>query len=141
MSPDPSSPSDPVAAMRGLGFTEVEGRVYVWLAREGAATGYAVAKGIGKPVANVYKAIESLVEKGAVEVDEGGVEGGDAKTNRAVPVGEIIRAARGRFEALLPHAIAAVLRLLLVCRTGGSQLYPFVQRIRTYYCTSSLRRR
>lgn len=102
---------DLIAAVRGLGFTEMEGRVYVWLTREGAATGYAVAKGIGKPVANVYKAIESLVEKGAVEVDEGGAEGGDAKTSRAVPVEEVIRAARGRFDSVLGDAEAALGRI------------------------------
>ncbi|MGP1347022.1 MAG: TrmB family transcriptional regulator [Phycisphaerales bacterium] len=99
---------DPIGAVRALGFTEMEGRVYVWLAREGSATGYAVAKGIAKPVANVYKAIESLIEKGAVEIDEGGAEGGDAKTCRAVPIEELIAAARGRFDSAIAEAEEAL---------------------------------
>ena len=109
----PTHHHDPIAiaAVRGLGFTELEGRIYVWLTREGPATGYAVAKGIGKPVANVYKAIESLIEKGAVEIDEGGAEGGDAKTSRAVPVDELIGAARGRFDTVIGEAEAALPRI------------------------------
>ena len=54
-----------------LGFTKSESDVYLYLLTEGANTGYAVAKGIGKAVANVYKAIDSLAKKGAVEQTSG----------------------------------------------------------------------
>lgn len=50
-----------------IGFTQLESEVYLQLLITGSNTGYAIAKGIGKPVANVYKAIESLSNKGAVE--------------------------------------------------------------------------
>jgi len=43
----------------------------VFLLRESPATGYRVAQAIGKPVANTYKALESLHKKGAILVDEG----------------------------------------------------------------------
>ena len=54
-----------------IGFTQLESEVYLYLLTEGAHTGYAVAKAIGKAVANVYKAIERLAQKGAVEQSSG----------------------------------------------------------------------
>lgn len=50
-----------------IGFTQLESEIYLYLLSQGQATGYAIAKGIGKPVANVYKAAESLVNKGGIE--------------------------------------------------------------------------
>jgi hypothetical protein len=54
-----------------LGFTPLEAEIYVRLLRDAPVTGYRVAQSLGKPAANVYKAIESLQAKGAVLVDEG----------------------------------------------------------------------
>ena len=55
------------AVLRGgallLGFTELEESVYTYLAQKSSAIGYRVAQPIRKPVANTYKAIESLEEK------------------------------------------------------------------------------
>jgi sugar-specific transcriptional regulator TrmB len=62
---------DALQAMTALGFTELEAEVYDFLLQESPATGYCVAQGIGKPVANTYKAIESLGNKGAVLVNDG----------------------------------------------------------------------
>lgn len=53
-----------------LGFTELESTVYLYLVENSPATPYRVAKAIGKPVANTYKAVEDLRQKGAVLVDE-----------------------------------------------------------------------
>jgi sugar-specific transcriptional regulator TrmB len=53
-----------------LGFTELESTVYLYLVEYSPATPYRVAKAIGKPVANTYKAVEDLRQKGAVLVDE-----------------------------------------------------------------------
>jgi hypothetical protein len=55
-----------------LGFTELEAAVYTFLVESSPATAYRVAQGIGRPVANTYKAVESLQQKGAVLVDETG---------------------------------------------------------------------
>lgn len=49
-----------------LGFTELETDIYIALLTQGEMTGYAVAKQINKAVANVYKGLESLTQKGAV---------------------------------------------------------------------------
>ena len=54
-----------------IGFTQLESEVYLYLLTEGAHTGYAVAKAIGKAIANVYKALERLAQKGAVEQSSG----------------------------------------------------------------------
>lgn len=50
-----------------MGFTALEAEVYVHLLTGGSQTGYATAKAINKPAANVYKALDSLSAKGAVE--------------------------------------------------------------------------
>lgn len=50
-----------------MGFTALESDIYLFLLTKGIQTGYAIAKGIGKPTANVYKALESLSAKGAIE--------------------------------------------------------------------------
>ena len=73
-------------ALVGIGFTALEAEVYGALARGGASTGYRVARMIGKPAANTYKAIESLHAKGAVLVDDS-----KARVVRAVPPRELIR--------------------------------------------------
>ena len=73
-------------ALVGIGFTALEAEVYGALARGGASTGYRVARMIGKPAANTYKAIESLHAKGAVLVDDS-----KARVVRAVPPRELVR--------------------------------------------------
>jgi len=57
--------------LMGVGFTQLESSVYLYLLKEGSHTGYAIAKGIDKAVANVYKAIDSLTQKGGIEQTSG----------------------------------------------------------------------
>ena len=73
-------------ALIPLGFTELESAAYQFLLRDSPATGYRVAQGIRRPVANTYKAIESLRAKGAVVV-----ENSERKLVRAVPANELLR--------------------------------------------------
>jgi sugar-specific transcriptional regulator TrmB len=85
-----------------LGFTPLEAEVYALLLRRSPATGYRVAQAIAKPVANTYKAIQSLEHKGAVVVDDG-----DNRLCRAVPPEELFaRMSRG-FDRRCKNAIAA----------------------------------
>jgi len=63
--------SDGIASLIALGFTDLEARVYAHLVTDGPGTGYRIASNTGKPVANTYKAIESLERKGAVLVEDG----------------------------------------------------------------------
>lgn len=59
-----------VKSLSELGFTELEAAVYSYLVENSPATAYRVAQGIGKPVANTYKAVQALYQKGAVMIDE-----------------------------------------------------------------------
>ncbi|MHB8800851.1 MAG: TrmB family transcriptional regulator [Thermoanaerobaculia bacterium] len=85
-------------ALQELGFSEIEALVYGFLVQGEAATGYRISHAIGKPTANTYKAIASLVQQGAVQVDEGG-----NRLIRAVPPDELLagleRRAREKREA------------------------------------------
>jgi sugar-specific transcriptional regulator TrmB len=76
-----------------FGFTELESAAYTFLLRESPATGYRVAQGIGRAVANTYKAIESLRLKGAVMIEK--TEG---KLIRAVPADELLGSLEAEFS-------------------------------------------
>jgi sugar-specific transcriptional regulator TrmB len=76
-----------------LGFTQLESEVYLHLLINGDNTGYAVAKGIGKAVANVYKGVEGLINKGAIEIIMG-----DSKICHAVPWKQVLTQAQSRFS-------------------------------------------
>ena len=49
-----------------LGFTQLESEIYLYLLKNGVSTGYSIGKGINKPAANVYKALDTLCQKGGV---------------------------------------------------------------------------
>ena len=82
-----------------LGLTSLEAQIYTFLLQQSPATGYRVAKAVGKPAANVYKALQTLETKGAVEVDRGKV-----RMVRAVPVEELLEVLEGRFRRHRNHA-------------------------------------
>lgn len=76
-----------------LGLTNLEAHIYTFLLRQSPATGYRIAKAVGKPVANVYKALQTLETKGAVEVDRGKVS-----MVRAVRSEQLLEILEGRFR-------------------------------------------
>jgi sugar-specific transcriptional regulator TrmB len=86
--------TESVGILTTLGFNELEAIAYAFLVENSPVTAYRVAQGIGKPVANTYKAVESLREKGAVLVDETG-----NKLCRAVPPAELLRKMERRFRS------------------------------------------
>lgn len=88
------SHADAARVLSGLGFTGLEAEIYAFLVRESPATGYRIAAGINKPVANTYKAIQTLHAKGAIEVEEG-----DSRQCRAVPSEELLDRLAREFEA------------------------------------------
>jgi sugar-specific transcriptional regulator TrmB len=59
-----------IQSLTEVGLNRLEAVIYFHLCREPALTGYAVAQTIGKPVPNVYKALESLQKKGVIVCDE-----------------------------------------------------------------------
>ncbi len=61
-----------VELLQSLGLNHLEAEVYTWLISQAdAVTAYRVGKALGRPTANVYKAIDALARKGAVVIDEG----------------------------------------------------------------------
>ena len=84
---------DLIQQLCSLGLTQLESEVYLYLLTNGENTGYAVAKGIGKAVANVYKGIQGLSTKGAIEVSVG-----DSKICSAVPWKQVLASEQSRFE-------------------------------------------
>ncbi len=60
-----------VPALTDLGMTTLEATLYCELVEGGPTTGYGLSKAINKPVANVYKALYTLEQKGAILVEEG----------------------------------------------------------------------
>ena len=91
------------AALTALGFSDLEARVYVALLENPDGTGYAVAQRIGKANANTYKAIESLLRKGAVMED-----GGEPRCYRAVPAEELITRLEREFASRARDAASAL---------------------------------
>jgi HTH-type transcriptional regulator, sugar sensing transcriptional regulator len=67
-----------------LGFNVLEEQAYAALLQAPGQTGYKLAQVLKKPVANIYKALESLLERGAVLVEDG-----DPALYRATPIAEL----------------------------------------------------
>jgi sugar-specific transcriptional regulator TrmB len=107
----PSTLSDQLAA---LGLTPTESAVYVFLLQNPAVTGYRVARGIGKPTANAYQALESLRTKGGATVAEG-----RKRAYRAVPAGEFLDALAWRFDERRRRAARALAALGPTPATSG----------------------
>ena len=98
--------SDGIQALIALGFSGVEAEVYTFLLQDSPATGYRVAQALGKPAAGVYKVLESLVDKGAVIVDEGA-----SRRCRAVPAEELLGRLERSFIERRTHAAQALAEL------------------------------
>lgn len=96
-----------VRHLSALGFTDLEAAVYVYLVQSSPATAYRVAQGIGRPIANTYKAVESLQQKGAVIVDDSG----DSRMCRAIPPDELFDSLARGFDAQREAASQALSRL------------------------------
>lgn len=79
------STREAATALASLGFTGLESEIYAFLLSESTVTGYRIAQAIGKPVANTYKAIQTLQLKGAIEVEESA-----SRLCRAVPSDELL---------------------------------------------------
>lgn len=87
----------------GLGFNTLEAEVYVALLKNGPNTAYKVGKLLGRPTANVYKAVDVLAAQGAVEVMET-----DVKVCKAVPIETLVRQLRDAYNAKTDKAVEAL---------------------------------
>jgi len=89
-----------------LGLTSLEAEIYTFLLENSPATGYGIAKGIGKPAANTYKALESLHNKGAIIIEDS-----QTRLCRAVAVEELLDSFERRFDRLKDRAQAELKKL------------------------------
>lgn len=94
------------AALAALGFSDLESRIYCALLQSGGATGYGVAKAIGRPGANVYQAIGTLRQKGALLLADA-----SAKTYVVQPPEELLAVLARNFEMRLTEAADALQRV------------------------------
>lgn len=97
---------DALDALGALGFTALEAEVYAALVKESPVTAYKIAQTLGKAGANVYKAVESLANKGAVIVDDG-----ESRMLRAVPPKELLARLENEFATTRRKAERALERL------------------------------
>jgi predicted DNA-binding transcriptional regulator len=97
---------DSIRWLNELGFTELEAAVYSYLIENSPVTAYRVAQDIGKPVANTYKAVQSLFQKGAIMIDET-----QNRLCQAVSPKEVLAKMKGTFLDRHRHAENALSRL------------------------------
>lgn len=98
---------DPLRPLAELGLTPLEAEVYRFLLSASGSTGYRIAQATGKPVGNIYKAVEALEAKGAVLTSD---DGGN-RIARAVPVDEWLRLRTRAFENACAEATASLAAL------------------------------
>jgi sugar-specific transcriptional regulator TrmB len=93
------------STLQALGFSEIEALVYCYLLANAPATGYRVSRGIGKPVANTYKAISDLKSRGVLAISN------DDKI--AVPVSpeELLKRLDGEFHRQREEAAVELAKL------------------------------
>lgn len=89
-----------------LGLTSLEAEIYCFLVENSPATGYGIAKGIGKPAANTYKALESLHAKGAIVIEDS-----ETRLCRAVAADELLESFERHFVRLKRQAQTQLGRL------------------------------
>jgi len=78
--------------LTSLGFTELEATVYCYLVENSPATPYRVARDIGKPVANTYKTVQALYQKGLVLIDDT-----NSRLCQALPPAEVLSKLKSSF--------------------------------------------
>jgi sugar-specific transcriptional regulator TrmB len=86
-----------------IGLTSLEAHAYVYLLQNAPATAYGVARGIGKPTANTYRAIESLYRRGAPVLEES-----RQREYRAVTPPELLGAMERQFNEKRDRAAAGL---------------------------------
>jgi biotin operon repressor len=78
-----------------VGLSELEARIYIVLLGESGLSGYRIAKNLGKTIPNVYRAIHSLRNKGAIVLD--GSSGTELYS--ALPLGSFLHQQRTGLES------------------------------------------
>lgn len=99
-----------------LGFNALESEVYVALLKNGPQTAYRIGKFLGRPTANVYKAVEVLLGRGAITIEEG-----EKQVCHAVPVRTLAKQLQSQYTGWLDDAVEHLGRLKP--ETGSEGIY------------------
>ncbi|WP_028590509.1 TrmB family transcriptional regulator [Paenibacillus massiliensis] len=86
--------------LRNLGFTEMEGKTMLDLARYGASSGYEVAKRLGASRSNVYAALQRLASHGYLRTSEG-----EPVRYSVLPAEELTRIISGQVQESLEAVV------------------------------------
>lgn len=108
-----------------LGFSETEALVYCELLRRPGSTGYGVAKSLRKSQANVYSALASLSEKGAVIFDNS-----EIRAYRAVSASELLPRLSREFQGKCEEAESALSSL--ASPTSDDHIYQLKNEAQVY---------
>jgi sugar-specific transcriptional regulator TrmB len=111
--------------LQELGFTRTEAELYVYLLKDSPATGYRIAKALGRSFAVVYSALDSLQSKGAVMVDAG-----RSRLSRAVPPHELLEQRARRFSDQRDQILQAA--ELLPTRSSDARVYQITAEDQLY---------
>lgn len=103
-----------VAPLVALGLSALEANVYCALVAASPQTGYRLARTLGKPAANVYQALDSLVARGAVVIQHG-----ETRLYAAVPPAALVRQLQADFTRRTRDAVAALDRLATTPASDG----------------------
>ncbi len=101
-----SGAAGPADVLLEFGFNAIEAAIYRVLRQNPGLTGYRIAKLIGKQQANTYQALASLLQKGAVLVEEA-----ESRTYSAVPPRELIGRLRRSFAERCDRAETALAQI------------------------------
>lgn len=93
-----------IPVLMAIGLTNLEAEIYITLLQDTELTGYRIAKILGKPVANTYKALESLGKKGAVLLEESA----NSKIYSAVPITDYLNLMEEQFKLKRKNAEATL---------------------------------
>ncbi len=92
-----------VQPLKDLGLTGLEAEIYGFLVGSEPATGYRIAHEINRPTANTYKALDSLLARGAV------IAGDDEPRHyRSMSPNELLRTLERHFDEDRARAAAAL---------------------------------
>lgn len=87
-----------VQHLKVLGFTEMESKMLIVLAEQGAMSGYEVAKRLGVSRSNVYAALQKLVDHGFVLLSKG-----EPTLYKVLPAQELTRMIADQLQNSIRH--------------------------------------
>ncbi len=100
------SKNSPEQVFAELGFNALEAEVYIALLKHGSQTAYRIGKLINRPTANVYKAVEVLHQRGAIEIDES-----EVRQCKAIPIEAIAKQFEKEYKNKISQATALLSNL------------------------------